>query len=124
RSCASAGSLATEVLLDSPDGVQKTKHSCGRPEFKAMKQSPKHSGRRSILMLLTNCFEPDPRVHAEAKALVEAGYRVSILAWDRDRKRPRNEVIDGIEVERIYVSSTHGRGATQLLVMPRVLMAM
>ncbi len=69
----------------------------------------------NILMLLSNAFDPDPRVHREALALVEAGYRVTILCWDRDRKAPAYEVTDGIHLERIYVDSTHGRGASQMV---------
>jgi len=65
-------------------------------------------------MLLTNAFEPDPRVHQEALSLIQNGYDVSLLCWDRDRKFPPEEVIDGIKIERIYVRSTHGRGATQV----------
>ena len=68
-----------------------------------------------ILMLLTNAFDPDPRVYQEAKALVEKGYKVFILCWDRDLKAPLQENIDGIHVERIYVRSTHGRGSTQII---------
>ena len=66
-------------------------------------------------MLLTNAFDPDPRVHQEATALVESGYDVTIFCWDRDYKAPAYEIIDGIKVERIYVRSTHGRGITQIL---------
>ena len=77
--------------------------------------------KNQVLMLLSNCFDPDPRVYAEARALVEHGYDVSILAWDRDRKKPPKEVIDGIQVERIYLRSTHGRGATQIFFMAAVL---
>ena len=68
-----------------------------------------------ILMLLTNAFDPDPRVYQEAKVLIEKGYKVSILCWDRDPKAPFQENIDGIYVERIYVKSTHGRGSTQII---------
>jgi len=67
-----------------------------------------------VLMLLTNCFEPDPRVHAEARTLVDNGYRVTLLGWDRDRKKPPRERIDGIEVERIFLRSRHGRGVSQI----------
>lgn len=66
-------------------------------------------------MLLTNAFDPDPRVHQEAMALVSAGYDVTILCWDRDSKAPAFEIIDRIKVERIYVKSTHGRGTSQML---------
>jgi glycosyltransferase involved in cell wall biosynthesis len=65
-------------------------------------------------MLLTNAFEPDPRVHQEAISLIAAGYDVSILCWDRDLKAPCSEVIDGINIERIHVRSTHGRGSIQI----------
>jgi len=71
--------------------------------------------KKKILMLLTNAFDPDPRVHQEAVALVDAGYHVTILCWDRDRKAKFRETIDGISTERVYVRSTHGRGATQML---------
>jgi len=67
-----------------------------------------------VLMLLSNAFDPDPRVYREAKALVAGGYRVTILCWDRERTRPMQEMRDGIAVERIYVRSTHGRGASQV----------
>jgi glycosyltransferase involved in cell wall biosynthesis len=68
-----------------------------------------------VLMLLTNAFDPDPRVHQEATALVKSGYDVTILCWDRDYKASAYEIIDGIKVERIYIRSTHGRGITQIL---------
>lgn len=68
----------------------------------------------NILMLLSNAFDPDPRVHREALALVEAGHQVTILCWDRDRKTKADEVVDGIHLHRIYVDSTHGRGVAQM----------
>lgn len=68
-----------------------------------------------VLMLLTNAYDPDPRVRQEALALTKMGCRVRVLAWDRDRKSPRTECREGIEVERLFLSSRHGRGATQLL---------
>jgi glycosyltransferase involved in cell wall biosynthesis len=71
------------------------------------------SSRRTVLMLLSNCFNPDPRVYAEAHALLKSGYEVVVLGWDREHKRPAREVIEGIEVERIHLSSSHNRGATQ-----------
>ncbi|MDB4470893.1 glycosyltransferase family 4 protein [Deltaproteobacteria bacterium] len=68
-----------------------------------------------ILMLLSNAFDPDPRVHREALALIDAGHQVTILCWDRDRKAKADEVIDGIHLVRVYVDSSHGRGSTQML---------
>lgn len=69
---------------------------------------------RKVLMLLTNCFDPDPRVHMEARTLTEHGDRVTILGWDRDVKRPREERIEDIRVQRIHLRSTHGRGTAQV----------
>ena len=69
---------------------------------------------KTVLMLLSNAYDPDPRVRQEALALTTMGCRVRILAWDRDLARPAFETIEGVEVERVFVASTHGRGATQI----------
>ncbi len=66
-------------------------------------------------MLLTNAFDPDPRVHQEAVALVQNGYTVNLICWDREEIAKPLEIIDGIKVERISVRSTHGRGISQIL---------
>lgn len=68
----------------------------------------------SILMLLSNAYDPDPRVRQEALALIGMGCRVRILAWDRDLKCNASEVMEGVDVDRVFLSSVHGRGATQL----------
>ena len=44
--------------------------------------------RPTVLMLLTNAYDPDPRVRQEALALVAMGWRVRIVAWDRDAEAP------------------------------------
>ena len=44
--------------------------------------------RKTVLMLLTNAYDPDPRVRQEALALIGMGCRVRLLAWDRDLKAP------------------------------------
>jgi hypothetical protein len=64
-------------------------------------------------MLLTNAYGPDPRVRQEAISLIGMGCRIRLLAWDRDLKAPTSERMEGIDVERVFVASTHGRGATQ-----------
>ena len=68
----------------------------------------------TILMLLSNAYDPDPRVRQEALALLAMGCRVRLLAWDRDSKSPSSECVEGVEVERVIVRSSHGRGNTQL----------
>jgi glycosyltransferase involved in cell wall biosynthesis len=67
-----------------------------------------------ILMLLTNAYDPDPRVRQEALTLVAMGCRVRILAWDRDVKSPATESMEGVEIERVHLVSRHGRGSTQI----------
>jgi len=67
-----------------------------------------------VLMLLTNAYDPDPRVRQEALALIRMGCRVRLLAWDRDLKAPAAECMEGVEVKRIFLASAHGRGTTQL----------
>ncbi len=61
-----------------------------------------------VLMLLTNPFKPDPRVYDEARALVKAGYEVTVLAWDREGSYPQSEVVDGINVVRLSIRSSYG----------------
>lgn len=69
---------------------------------------------RTVLMLLTNSYDPDPRVRQEALALIRMGCRVKLLAWDRDLKSPAFECMEGVEVERVFLPSKHGRGTTQI----------
>lgn len=65
-------------------------------------------------MLLTNAYDPDPRVRQEALSLLGMGCRIRLLAWDRDRKAPESECMEGVEVRRVFLSSVHGRGNTQM----------
>lgn len=69
---------------------------------------------KKILMLLSNSFDPDPRVQREAMTLIEDGHEVQILCWDRDLKADEYEIMDQIKLHRIFVKSTHGRGAGQI----------
>ena len=68
----------------------------------------------TVLMLLTNAYDPDPRVRQEALSLLGMGYRIRLLAWDRELKSPAYECMEGVEVERVFLPSRHGRGTTQL----------
>jgi glycosyltransferase involved in cell wall biosynthesis len=79
---------------------------------KALRESNMHP--KTVLMLLTNAYDPDPRVRQEALALIGMSCRVRLLAWDRDLKAPAAECMEGVEVERIFLASAHGRGMTQL----------
>ena len=56
----------------------------------------------NILMTLANPFTHDPRVYMEARSLIKAGHKVTVLAWDRIGNSPPYEVKDGIEIVRSY----------------------
>ena len=64
---------------------------------------------KKVIMLLSNPFKPDPRVYKEARSLVNHGYDVTVLAWDREGKYPKKEVIDGIKIERIKLKAPYGK---------------
>lgn len=68
-----------------------------------------------IVMLLSNGFDPDPRVYKEAKSLVNAGFQVLVLAWDRDDLYPQEEIIHGISVFRIRTKGYYGKGLSSIL---------
>lgn len=70
-----------------------------------------------IKMLLTNAFDPDPRVYKEAKTLVDFGHEVEILAWDREGAYKNNKLdwIDGIRIYRFFSSGKYGSGIRQIL---------
>lgn len=55
-----------------------------------------------ILMLLSNPFMVDPRVHKEAKALVDEGNEVTVVVWDRRGEYGQEDVVDGIRIVRIH----------------------
>jgi len=55
-----------------------------------------------ILMLLSNPFTHDPRVHNEAKSLVVAGHSVTVLAWDRKKENLPEEQNEGIKIVRVF----------------------
>lgn len=54
-----------------------------------------------ILMLLSNPCINDARVLNEANSLSEAGYKVTMLCWDREGSNPERELLYNIEVIRI-----------------------
>lgn len=64
----------------------------------------------NVLMFLANAFTNDARVYAEAKSLVQAGFKVTVVAWDRERENLRRQTWDGIEVVRVRtrLSTRHG----------------
>lgn len=78
-----------------------------------------------IFMVLTNGFDPDVRVFKEAKFLVNLGYNVEILCWDRkgDYIDRAEENIEGIYLKRFHIPSVLGSGIKQLLPFFKYIMA-
>lgn len=70
-------------------------------------------------MLLSNAFRPDPRVHKEARSLVQAGYKVTIICWDRQGELASYEIMDGVAIRRIGVRSVYKAGSRQMFYLPR-----
>jgi glycosyltransferase involved in cell wall biosynthesis len=81
------------------------------------------TAKKTVAMLLTNSFLPHQgrfqRVFNEAKSLVDAGWRVVILAWDRTATCPGREEMDGIEIVRFGIRSREKAGPVILLSMLR-----
>ncbi len=67
-----------------------------------------------VLMLLSNPFKPDPRVYEEADTLCSNGYKVTVLAWDRENRFPERERMGCIDVIRVRVSGGYGDARTYL----------
>jgi glycosyltransferase involved in cell wall biosynthesis len=65
-------------------------------------------------MLVTNEYRPDPRVHKEAKALIDGGHEVTVVAWDRPRSRPPREVVEGVRLHRVRTGKVGGQMALVL----------
>ena len=70
-----------------------------------------------VYMILTNGFDPDVRVYKEAKYLIEKGFNVTILCWDRKCEflDKETENLDGINIKRFFLHSTLGTGMKQVL---------
>lgn len=52
-------------------------------------------------MLLTYPYRPDPRVFREAKALTRHGFKIHLIAWDRDFGQRHRVDENGVDVVRV-----------------------
>ncbi|MEW6079430.1 MAG: glycosyltransferase family 4 protein [Thermodesulfobacteriota bacterium] len=73
---------------------------------------------KKVLILFSMSFEPYQgrylRAYNEARALVDSGYEVTVLGWDRSGKSRPAETRDGIHIERIHVAAPDTSGAKSL----------
>lgn len=67
-----------------------------------------------VLFCRSNPIDPDPRVEKEAAALCDAGYSVSVVAWDRTGSLPRKERRENYAIHRLSIESDFARGLGNL----------
>jgi len=72
-----------------------------------------------ILFLRSNPIDPDPRVEKESRTLVEAGYQVQILGWDRSAELPPIEDKDGVRITRLAIKAAYAKGLMNLKALMR-----
>ena len=63
---------------------------------------------KSVVMVVANPCDPDWRVMKEARTLAEAGFEVTILAWDRDGTRVPEATVGDAKFLRIRSPYVHG----------------
>jgi glycosyltransferase involved in cell wall biosynthesis len=64
---------------------------------------------KCVLMLLSNPATYDMRPLKEASHLVKNGYKVVILAWNREGKYPRQNLSNGLLIRRFNFKSPYGQ---------------
>lgn len=72
-------------------------------EMPTIKEASSH--RRSIRVCMHYAHYTDPRVMRDATALVEAGYAVTIVDFERDRTKPAEEDMRGVHFKHIFMPS-------------------
>jgi len=68
----------------------------------------------SVLILRSNPVAPDPRVEKTARAISQAGYRVSALGWDRTAQLALEEIRPGFQIYRLPIRAEFGSGLSNL----------
>lgn len=78
------------------------------------RQSESSARGRKVVMLYSKLFQPHEgwylRVYNQARALVDSGYDVTLLAWDRTASVADEEVRDGIRIRRLPIRAQGDRG--------------
>ena len=63
-----------------------------------------------IVICRSNPIAPDPRVEKEARALKQAGYRITLIGWDRTGLLPKEDDIDGNRCYRLQIKAKYAAG--------------
>lgn len=79
-----------------------------------MKKIYSYERKKKIVIARSNFVEPDSRVEKEAISLVNNGYEVSLLAWNRSKnyfvKRDKKDLTSTLEISRISFGAKAGFG--------------
>ena len=73
-----------------------------------------HDNAVRVLFCRSNPIDPDPRVEKEARALIQAGYSVQVIAWDRTAELPSREEKDGFTINRLSIPAEYAQGMGNL----------
>ena len=68
----------------------------------------------NVLILRSNPIAPDPRVEKIARVLVDQGYEVICLGWDRTAALELVEERDGYQIRRLMIKAKFGSGIYNL----------
>ncbi len=60
----------------------------------------------SVAMVVTNPCSPDPRVERHARWISSEGHDVTIYAWDREHKHPKETLNEGYKIIRTRIGKT------------------
>lgn len=69
----------------------------------------------NVVLCRSNPVTADPRVTKTAKALMKAGFKVSICCWDRERTTNSRDIINGIHIFRQGIPAKYGSGFHNLI---------
>jgi glycosyltransferase involved in cell wall biosynthesis len=72
------------------------------------------NGKKRIFICRATPVAPDPRVEKIARSLADAGYIITILAWDMTGKYPAFECLNGVSLHRYHLQANFGRGLINL----------
>ncbi|MBE0411222.1 MAG: glycosyltransferase family 4 protein [Anaerolineales bacterium] len=69
---------------------------------------------KRVIICRATPVAPDPRVAKIARSLQEGNYAVSVLGWDMSGSYPREEWVNGVQIYRLRVTASFGRGIINL----------
>jgi glycosyltransferase involved in cell wall biosynthesis len=101
------------AFLSGPDRIPREEQMSARREVRSQEAGIADSQKR-VLFCRSNPIDPDPRVEKEASALVEAGYQVDVIAWDRTGSLLSEEIKEGVTIHRLPIQSEYACGLSNL----------